>query len=103
MASQSEPLSASAVRAAERITMRHTPESVLMDRAAAAVAHEAIDASHVALLVGRGNNGGDALLAGAQLAAGGAAVTGYANVAALLCWLIFGPCEPRHRPYINLC
>ena len=55
--------------------MLHTPESVLMDRAAAAVAREAMGASRVALLVGRGNNGGDALLAGALLAEGGAAVT----------------------------
>ena len=75
MAWQSQPLSASALRAAERITMLHTPESVLMDRASAAVASEATGASRIALLVGRGNNGGDALLAGARLAEGGAAVT----------------------------
>jgi hydroxyethylthiazole kinase-like uncharacterized protein yjeF len=75
MASQSQPLSVSALRAAERITMLHTPESALMDRAAAAVAGEAVGAQRVALLVGRGNNGGDALLAGALLAGRGAEVT----------------------------
>jgi hydroxyethylthiazole kinase-like uncharacterized protein yjeF len=75
MASQAEPISASALRAAERITMLHTPESVLMDRAAAAVAGEAAGAQRVVLLVGRGNNGGDALLAGALLAGRGAAVS----------------------------
>lgn len=76
MASQSEPMTASALRAAERITLLHTPESVLMDRAAAAIAEHAGGAPRVALLVGRGNNGGDALLAGAILAGRGAAVTG---------------------------
>lgn len=75
MASQSEPMTASALRAAERVTMLHTPEPVLMDRAAAAVAGEATGASSVALLIGRGNNGGDALLAGALLAGRGVPVT----------------------------
>ncbi len=55
--------------------MLHTPESVLMDRAAAAVAGEASGAERVVALVGRGNNGGDALLACALLAGRGAAVT----------------------------
>ena len=55
--------------------MLRTPESVLMDRASAAVAGEAAGASRVVLLVGRGNNGGDALLAGALLAARGVGVT----------------------------
>ena len=75
MASQAQPVTASALRAAERITMLRTPESVLMDRASAAVAGEAAGASRVVLLVGRGNNGGDALLAGALLAARGVGVT----------------------------
>jgi hydroxyethylthiazole kinase-like uncharacterized protein yjeF len=75
MASQAEPVSVSALRAAERITMLHTPESVLMDRAAAAVAGEAEGAQRVVMFVGRGNNGGDALLAGALLAGRGAAVS----------------------------
>ncbi|MCR6713142.1 MAG: NAD(P)H-hydrate epimerase [Demequina sp.] len=74
MASQPEPMTASALRAAERVTMLHTPEPVLMDRAAAAVAGEATGASSVALLIGRGNNGGDALLAGALLAGRGVPV-----------------------------
>ena len=75
MASQAQPVTATALRAAERITMLRTPESVLMDRASAAVAGEAAGASRVVLLVGRGNNGGDALLAGALLAARGVGVT----------------------------
>lgn len=75
MAVQTAPLTTDALRAAERITKLHTPESVLMDRAAMAIAGEAAGAPRVALLVGRGNNGGDALLAGALLAARGSAVT----------------------------
>lgn len=55
--------------------MLFTPESVLMDKAAAAVAGECRGYAHVVLLVGRGNNGGDALLAGALLASDGAEVT----------------------------
>jgi len=68
-------MTASALRAAERVTMLHTPRAVLMDRAAAALAAEATGARAVALLVGRGNNGGDALLAGALIAGRGASVT----------------------------
>ena len=70
MASQSQPMSVSELRAAERITMLHTPETVLMDRAAAAVAGEATGAETVVALVGRGNNGGDALLAAPYWLAG---------------------------------
>ena len=55
--------------------MLHTPESVLMDRAAAAVAVEATGAERAVALVGRGNNGGDALLCCALLAGRGTAVT----------------------------
>lgn len=75
MATQAAPLTADALRDAERIAMLSTPESALMDRAAAAVAAECSGHRTVALLVGRGNNGGDALLAGALLATAGAQVT----------------------------
>ena len=73
------------IRAAEAEPLAREGEAVLMDRAAAAVADEArgllaernIDAAgtRAVLLVGTGNNGGDALLAGALLAAAGATVT----------------------------
>ena len=76
---------AAAIRAAEREPLAREGEAALMDRAAAAVAGEArlllaernIDAAgtRAVLLVGTGNNGGDALLAGALLAAAGAGVT----------------------------
>ncbi len=65
------------IRAAEERTMRTVPEDALMDRAAAAVAAAAgalldqrggVAGARVAVLVGPGNNGGDALLAGALLA-----------------------------------
>jgi len=75
MASQSQPLRVSELRAAERVTMITTPEHVLMDRAALAVAGEATGAHRVAVLAGRGNNGGDALLAGSLLAGRGCSVT----------------------------
>ncbi|MGC4174914.1 NAD(P)H-hydrate epimerase [Demequina sp.] len=75
MASQAQPLTAAELRQAERITMLSTPESVLMDRAAAAVAGEAHGTESVAVLVGAGNNGGDALLAGALLAGRGVPVS----------------------------
>jgi hydroxyethylthiazole kinase-like uncharacterized protein yjeF len=73
------------VRSAEALTMVHTPESVLMDRAAEGLAEACatrlehsrgkIVGSRIAVLVGTGNNGGDALLAGARLARLGAIVT----------------------------
>ena len=75
MATQDAPLTAAALRDAERVTMLSTPESVLMDRAAAAIADECGERSPAVLLVGRGNNGGDALLAGALLAQRGSVVT----------------------------
>ena len=55
--------------------MLSVPESALMDRAAAAIVAECPVAYRVAVLVGRGNNGGDALLAGALLVRSGAEVT----------------------------
>ena len=74
-----------AIRAAEAEPLAREGESALMDRAAAAVAGAArlllaernIDAAgmRAVLLVGTGNNGGDALLAGALLASAGASVT----------------------------
>jgi hydroxyethylthiazole kinase-like uncharacterized protein yjeF len=85
MAKSSTMMTADQLREAERRTMISTPESVLMDRAAAAVAAEARRASearagslvraHIVLLVGTGNNGGDALLAGALLSTECATVT----------------------------
>lgn len=80
-----EAMTVAQIRAAEALTMEHTPESVLMDRAADGLAeacatrleHAGIEivGSRIALLVGTGNNGGDALLAGARLARRGAIVT----------------------------
>jgi hydroxyethylthiazole kinase-like uncharacterized protein yjeF len=68
-------MTAAQMREAERLTMLRVPESTLMDAAAAAVAAECGTATPVALLVGSGNNGGDALLAGALLAERGAHVS----------------------------
>ena len=69
-------------RAAEEPVLDRVGEDPLMDRAAAAVAAEArtmlggsADGRTVAILAGTGNNGGDALLAGAALATDGATVT----------------------------
>jgi len=75
MAVTHTPMTAAELREAERVTMLHTPEEHLMDRASAAIAAECADLSPVVLLVGSGNNGGDALLAGALLAEAGAHVT----------------------------
>lgn len=68
--------------------MEHTPESALMDRAAAGLAtacaarleRDGIEVSgaKIVVLAGTGNNGGDALLAGALLAHLGAVVTAIA-------------------------
>jgi hydroxyethylthiazole kinase-like uncharacterized protein yjeF len=74
----------SAVRAAEEALMATLPEGVLMQRAAAGLARRCMVAltdrygrvygRKVLLLVGAGNNGGDALYAGARLARRGADV-----------------------------
>ncbi|UNZ17756.1 NAD(P)H-hydrate dehydratase [Streptomyces sp. 891-h] len=69
------------VRAAERALMARLPEGALMRRAAAGLAAACgqllgrIYGSRVVLLVGSGDNGGDALYAGARLARRGAGVT----------------------------
>ncbi|MFZ3596383.1 NAD(P)H-hydrate dehydratase [Streptomyces sp. BH104] len=69
------------VRSAERALMARLPEGALMQRAAAGLATACADllgkvyGSRVALLVGSGDNGGDALYAGARLARRGAGVT----------------------------
>jgi len=72
---------AAEVRAAEEPLLASTPEGALMQRAAtglATVCLRLLDRGYgrrVALLVGSGNNGGDALFAGALLARRGARVT----------------------------
>ncbi|ARP74298.1 bifunctional ADP-dependent NAD(P)H-hydrate dehydratase/NAD(P)H-hydrate epimerase [Streptomyces pluripotens] len=69
------------VRAAERALMARLPEGTLMQRAAAGLAAACAEllgrvyGSRVVLLVGSGDNGGDALYAGARLARRGAGVT----------------------------
>jgi ADP-dependent NAD(P)H-hydrate dehydratase / NAD(P)H-hydrate epimerase len=74
------------VRSAENIVLASVPEGALMQRAAAALAVSCarllrgtgsgrVTGRRVVLLVGAGNNGGDALWAGARLAARGAQVT----------------------------
>ncbi len=69
------------VRAAEEPLLAATPPDSLMQRAATGLATvcvrllEVVYGRRVALLVGTGNNGGDALFAGAFLAARGARVT----------------------------
>ncbi|MGW8063668.1 NAD(P)H-hydrate dehydratase [Streptomyces ziwulingensis] len=73
------------VRTAERELMARLPEGVLMHRAAAGLAAACAEVlgrvagrvygSRVVLLVGSGDNGGDALYAGARLARRGAGVT----------------------------
>ncbi|WP_030175979.1 bifunctional ADP-dependent NAD(P)H-hydrate dehydratase/NAD(P)H-hydrate epimerase [Spirillospora albida] len=69
------------VRAAERALMARVPEGTLMQRAAAGLASvcagllPAVYGARVVLLVGGGDNGGDALHAGARLARRGARVT----------------------------
>ena len=68
------------IRAAERELMARLPEGTLMRRAATALAVACVNVmprvygSHVVLLVGSGDNGGDALYAGAGLARRGARV-----------------------------
>ena len=70
------------VRAAERAAMQAVPDGALMQRAAAGLAAECVRilrqgvyGTTVAVLAGAGDNGGDALYAGARLAGRGAAVT----------------------------
>ncbi|PAZ17881.1 bifunctional ADP-dependent NAD(P)H-hydrate dehydratase/NAD(P)H-hydrate epimerase [Streptomyces sp. SA15] len=69
------------VRAAERELMARLPDGALMQRAAAGLAAACADllgrvyGSRVVLLVGSGDNGGDAMYAGARLARRGAGVT----------------------------
>ena len=69
------------VRTAEAELMARLPEGALMQRAATGLAVACaqrlgrVYGAHVVLLVGGGDNGADALWAGAQLAARGAAVT----------------------------
>ncbi|HUZ53090.1 MAG TPA: NAD(P)H-hydrate dehydratase [Streptosporangiaceae bacterium] len=69
------------VRAAERALMALVPDGALMQRAAAGLASVCagllgrVYGSRVVVLAGTGDNGGDALFAGARLAARGAQVT----------------------------
>ncbi|MEV8016643.1 NAD(P)H-hydrate dehydratase [Streptomyces sp. NPDC086554] len=69
------------VRAAERSSMARLPEGALMQRAAAGLAVVCaqvlgkVYGARVVLLVGSGDNGGDALYAGARLARRGAGVS----------------------------
>jgi len=73
-----------AVRRAEEVALAAVPEGALMQRAAAALAVESarllrdrtggVTGRRAVLLVGAGNNGGDALWAGARLAARGVQV-----------------------------
>ncbi|MFE1437901.1 NAD(P)H-hydrate dehydratase [Streptomyces sp. NPDC058739] len=73
--------SVESVRVAERNLMARLPEGALMQRAAAGLAAACagllgrVYGSRVVLLVGSGDNGGDALYAGARLARRGAGVT----------------------------
>jgi ADP-dependent NAD(P)H-hydrate dehydratase / NAD(P)H-hydrate epimerase len=73
-----------AIRAAEEVVLARVPEGSLMQRAAAGLAAACarvlrerrgrVTGARVVLLVGAGNNGGDALWAGARLAGRGARV-----------------------------
>ena len=68
------------VRVAEAALLRDLPEGALMQRAAAGLAHAVLDflgggyGRRVLILVGSGDNGGDALYAGARLCRRGAVV-----------------------------
>src|SRR6266516_3798932 len=72
------------VRAAERALMAQVPDGALMQRAAAGLASVCagllgrVYGSRVVVLAGTGDNGGDALYAGARLAGRGALVTAIA-------------------------
>ena len=84
-----------AVRSAERALAGRLPDGALMDRAAAGLARVCagllgrVYGARVVLLVGSGDNGGDALLAGARLAARGARVDALSGPgqSALAAWL----------------
>lgn len=71
------------VRAAEEVALAKLPEGALMQRAAAGLATAIVDfldgcyGSRILLLVGPGDNGGDALVAGAMLARRGARVEAF--------------------------
>ena len=71
------------VRAAERALMARLPEGALMQRAAAGLASAVLDllgqayGARVVLLVGSGDNGGDALYAGAMLSRRGCRVSAW--------------------------
>jgi hydroxyethylthiazole kinase-like uncharacterized protein yjeF len=71
------------VRAAEAALMGRLPDGALMQRAAAGLASAVLEmlgrayGSHVVLLVGSGDNGGDALYAGAMLARRGVRVSAW--------------------------
>src|SRR5881392_3440691 len=77
-----------AVRAAEKKVMAQLPDGALMQRAATALARRCatllphVYGARVVLLVGKGNNGGDALYAGARLAARGARVDAFLTATA---------------------
>ena len=77
------------VRAAERALMALVPDGALMQRAAAGLASVCagllgrVYGSRVVVLAGTGDNGGDALFAGARLAARGAQVTAVGTGAGL--------------------
>ena len=74
------------IKEVELVALSRSTEEVLMDRAARAVARvvreeltkagKLVPNSNIVVLAGKGRNGGDALLAGALLAAEGADVTG---------------------------
>ncbi|MBF4769065.1 NAD(P)H-hydrate dehydratase [Nocardioides agariphilus] len=76
------------VRAAETALMARLPEGALMQRAAAGLAYAVLDllpqayGARVTLLVGSGDNGGDALYAGALLARRGVRVSAWLLAAA---------------------
>ncbi|WP_084701438.1 NAD(P)H-hydrate dehydratase [Cryptosporangium arvum] len=78
--------SVEAIRAAEHEAMAHVPPGALMRRAAAGLARRCVEVldrvygAPVVLLVGKGDNGGDALFAGAALARRGAVVRAVAGV-----------------------
>src|SRR5438128_12586991 len=71
------------VRAAEAVLMERLPEGGLMQRAAAGLAYAVLEllrqayGARVTLLVGSGDNGGDALYAGALLARRGVRVSAW--------------------------
>lgn len=71
------------VRAAEAVALASVPDGALMQRAAAGLAAAVVDlldgcyGARVLLLVGPGDNGGDALYAGARLARRGAQVEAF--------------------------